>query len=146
MGGPSGTAVKYYCADTLESTEAEICDHAAVGTAGRAVAVEPRPVMRGAPRRACDLADGEPAGLGREAIAQIDVPRTGAVRRETYPGHDLRPHLIAGTANTNARMHYDIGRIGAGTLGEVYDLLKSALGRHEPFLIDVALDRNFKPV
>ena len=34
----------------------------------------------------------------------------------------------------------------AGTLQQVQELLTGALGRNEPFLIDVALDRSFKPV
>jgi benzoylformate decarboxylase len=74
---------------------------------------------------------------------RMNAMREYAAQADHYPGMDLVDPTIDFVALAGA---LGVKSARAGTLGEVSDLLKSALGRHEPFLIDVALDRNFKPV
>jgi len=74
---------------------------------------------------------------------RMNAMREYAAQADHYPGMDLVDPTIDFVALAGA---LGVKSARAGTLGVVSDLLKSALGRHEPFLIDVALDRNFKPV
>jgi benzoylformate decarboxylase len=74
---------------------------------------------------------------------RMNAMREYAAQADHYPAMDLVEPTIdfVGLAAS-------LGVKGnrAGTLDEVRELLSSALHRPDPFLIDVALDRSFKPV
>jgi len=74
---------------------------------------------------------------------RMNAMREYAAQADHYPGMELvEPAIdfvgLAGSLGVRG------GR--AETLQQVQDLLTGALGRNEPFLIDVVLDRSFKPV
>jgi benzoylformate decarboxylase len=74
---------------------------------------------------------------------RMNAMREYAAQADHYPAMDIiDPSVdfvaLAGSLGVKAAR--------AGTLEEVRSLLKGALGRNEPFLLDVDMDRTFKPV
>jgi benzoylformate decarboxylase len=74
---------------------------------------------------------------------RMNAMREYAAQADHYPGMELVEPAIdfVGLAGS-----LGVKGARAGTLQQVQELLTGALGRNEPFLIDVALDRSFKPV
>jgi benzoylformate decarboxylase len=74
---------------------------------------------------------------------RMNALREYAAQADHYPGMELVEPAIdfVGLARS-----LGVRGARAETLQQVQELLTGALGRNEPFLIDVALDRSFKPV
>jgi benzoylformate decarboxylase len=74
---------------------------------------------------------------------RMNAMREYAAQADHYPGMELVEPAIdfVGLAGS-----LGVRGARAETLQQVQELLTGALGRDEPFLIDVALDRSFKPV
>ncbi len=90
---------------------AQVGHHATVASPGRPVRKEPVAIVRAAPRAHRYLAHAETPGLLDEDRPQIELLRTG-VGASLEAREHLGPDLITRPANTNAAMHYDIGRPG----------------------------------
>lgn len=74
---------------------------------------------------------------------RMNAMREYAAQADHYPAMDLEDPAIDFVAMAKSM---GVNGARARTLGEVEGQLKAALGRNEPFLIDVALDKSFKPV
>ncbi|MGE5513664.1 MAG: thiamine pyrophosphate-binding protein [Bacteroidota bacterium] len=74
---------------------------------------------------------------------RMNAMREYAAQADHYPAMDLVDPAIdfVGLAGS-----LGVRSVRASTLEEVREHLKAALSRDEPFLIDVSMDRNFKPV
>lgn len=55
------------------------------------------------------MADPDLPTLANQLISQVEVPGAVAVQWETAGLNNLRPYFIAGTANPNATVHYELG-------------------------------------
>ncbi|MFV0295307.1 MAG: thiamine pyrophosphate-binding protein [Hyphomicrobiaceae bacterium] len=74
---------------------------------------------------------------------RMNAMREYAAQADHYPAMDLEAPAIDFVGMAKAM---GVNGARATTLDEVQGHLKAALGRNEPFVLDVALDKSFKPV
>jgi hypothetical protein len=95
--------------------------HSSLCSARSTVAIKIRSVVGGAPTGVGELSHPQFLGLLRQAIAQVQFPRSRAIRRYSAAGHHFRTYFITPAAYADATVHYDVLRSGSCHRGQALD-------------------------